>query len=110
MIVLAGSLAFAYQLQSLNLNRNRIGAQGASALATGLVCCSALKDRLILWEGLALHFGKTRKVIISIIIGPSGRDHEPPNELCSTLDPTKSLQIIPEKIPDHFWKLLFPDP
>ena len=48
MVVLAGSLAFAHQLQSLNLSRNRIGAQGASALATGLARCSALQDRLIL--------------------------------------------------------------
>ena len=48
-----------------------------------------LRRIMLLHFGLVtfrFHFGETRKPIISMVFGPSGRDHDAQNQLLSTLD------------------------
>ena len=53
-----------------------------------------------------LHFGRIHKVIIFMIFGPSGRDHDSPNQLSLTLDTpnySKRFRNNPESFLQNIW-------
>ena len=67
-----------------------------------------LRRTILLYAGLVtfrFHFLKIRKVLIFMIFGPSGRDHDPQKPLILTLDPPDDSKWF-KKIPNRFKQIL----